>query len=494
MFPFTGVGSIPTVLATTLGFTYYVDSVNGNDSNSGRSPTTALKTLTALPTLFPYDTVRLVTDSIFRNQKFANIPNNLTIEAYGSGAKPIMRGDASLSSGGWSKTVGRTFVYERTITFDADPSGYMLIFENDAFMARKTSVANVDSNAGSYYCTSDTAGTATLYIHATGDGDPASNGKTYDYTKTALSIDAFSAVGVKLRGVIFKRSLYQNGYVYLGKNSYAYSCDFQQNSRHNFICRGGFYGESCTFTDGYYAGAGATLFVCYEASPTAADTVTLISCTASNSGSPDTAVTGYLNHGAASPGTNFGPVTYISCAAQNVATGWSCIDSTLFTFTSCTFSTVTYGISVGVASTFNITGVTGSVFTFGVEVAAAATVNVTTPNLTSTAAGFGGCIHSTAGGTITMSGGTLTSDNPTNDGARGCFGINTTNTTWIINGMRIALRRPVYFVTNNHTLNAMDNQSYSNAAAIWQYQGSSRVGLAAWKSATGFDTNSTQDP
>lgn len=76
----------------TNGTVYYV-SENGNDSNDGLSPATAIKTLekaSALP-FVPGDTLLLERGSMFRGHLMLET-EHITVSAYGKGAKPIISG------------------------------------------------------------------------------------------------------------------------------------------------------------------------------------------------------------------------------------------------------------------------------------------------------------------------------------------------------------------------------------------------------------------
>lgn len=491
---------IPTLAAAGgagVVFTYYVDSVNGNDANDGSSEALAFATLGAVPELTTGQSVGLARGSVFRGDKLATISaNNVTIAAYGDAetAKPVLRGDAVLSAGGWTKTEGLTNVYERAITFDADVSGVILVFEDDAFMTRQTSTALVDANPGTYYTTGDTSGSGTLYIHTSDSADPAANSKVYEFTDTKLIINSFDATGTVLRDLVCMRSIYQNGPVYLGRSSRIYNCDFLQGSRHNFIARTGLLAEDCLFADGYnpYVG-GASLFVVYEADSQPTDSFTVRRCTASNSNS-SYSITGFLSHEQGG-GNRFGTITYEDCAAIDCNVGWSLIDADNFVLTGCSATDCTYGITGNSTnSEAVITGFTATGVDYGVNFSGTGTtLNLIDADITQNVAAGGGCVYGNNGGTINVIGGVFKADLPTSLSARTCFGLNAIDTTWNVSGARMEVRRPIDFLTDNHTLATMDNNSYSTAALLWRYKGTSSSGLATWQSASNFDLNSTQD-
>lgn len=75
--------------ATTM---YYFDATNGDDSNDGLSEKTALKNLNKMNNISfqKGDTILLKRNSIFHETITINEDKNLTIGAYGAGAKPII--------------------------------------------------------------------------------------------------------------------------------------------------------------------------------------------------------------------------------------------------------------------------------------------------------------------------------------------------------------------------------------------------------------------
>ena len=79
---------------------YYVDAVNGNDLNDGISTNTAWQNLTKLYNLMvtPGSTINLSCGSVWTGQQLkffgsGNASNNIKINQYGSGVKPIIHGN-----------------------------------------------------------------------------------------------------------------------------------------------------------------------------------------------------------------------------------------------------------------------------------------------------------------------------------------------------------------------------------------------------------------
>jgi len=79
----------------------------------------------------------------------------------------------------WTKTAGYTSTYQTGTTIPSTVNQTTVsISENGTPLTAETSIALVDSTAASYYTTAAT-GAITIYIHATGGGNPATNGNTY---------------------------------------------------------------------------------------------------------------------------------------------------------------------------------------------------------------------------------------------------------------------------------------------------------------------------
>jgi hypothetical protein len=80
------------LLNRAADYNYYVDSVNGKDTDNGLSEATPMATLDKLGTvsLKPNTVVNLKRGSVFRGKIKAQ--NDVTYQAYGDGAKPVMLG------------------------------------------------------------------------------------------------------------------------------------------------------------------------------------------------------------------------------------------------------------------------------------------------------------------------------------------------------------------------------------------------------------------
>ena len=98
----------------TNGTVYYVSSINGNDSNSGKSPAQAWKTMANIGNVLAGDTVLFECGSVFRrttNTTFFTVKTGMTLGTYGEGAKPIFYGSLSVPAGQWKAVSGKSNLY-----------------------------------------------------------------------------------------------------------------------------------------------------------------------------------------------------------------------------------------------------------------------------------------------------------------------------------------------------------------------------------------------
>lgn len=163
---FTGdvVVTPPPVVQPSTGV-YYISTTDGNDANSGTSPTTAWKTLAKLNaswgSLQSATQILLKRGDVFTGSITAG-KSGVTLGAYGSGAKPIIT--VLQTVGGWT-SIGNG-VYESATTTPVDLMTVLI--------DGKTYGQGRSPDAGSYYtATNHTTGTTTTTV--TGSGMPSTN-------------------------------------------------------------------------------------------------------------------------------------------------------------------------------------------------------------------------------------------------------------------------------------------------------------------------------
>lgn len=204
----TGSASISLaddVVSATGSGGWYADSVAGNDSNSGRFGNAPLRTLTALLAKPPVagETVHLAGGSTFRAELTGLVPG-VTVQPYGAGARPIVDGRDVASAGAFTKTGGRTNVYQIAWTHGFDSGGGKCqhrAWEAGAMMRRvawtgnlSNDLATLDALPGGFLANIPTAGGPdTIYIHPIGNTDPRSDGKQYQFTQRRWAVQLYAS-------------------------------------------------------------------------------------------------------------------------------------------------------------------------------------------------------------------------------------------------------------------------------------------------------------
>jgi len=130
------------------------------------------------------DSVSLAANSHWRGD--FTPPGGNTISAYGYGTRPEL--DANIVISSFTLNLGDSFTYFFTYTPSDNPTTVLQVYENGVPLAFQTSIANVESNPGTYYDPSFNTGTGastctsncTVYIHPTGSTNPNSDGNLYE--------------------------------------------------------------------------------------------------------------------------------------------------------------------------------------------------------------------------------------------------------------------------------------------------------------------------
>jgi hypothetical protein len=322
---------------------FWVDSVNGSDTNNGRAPGTPYQTLGKLLTnsILPRSTVYLVAGSTFR-EEFSVPSNYLTIKKTGSGANPVIDGSDAVSAGAWSKTGGRTSVYQATLTHSATAatvsSCFNRVWEDTTRMVQVATVALCDSTANSYNVSSETAASFTLYVHASDGSNPGSSGKSYSFTQRGYGIGAQNKTYTTVSNIDTRRALNGNGSLEVGQYSTVTGGIHSDGGKHNILAGDGSVLTGITATDRYYPALNDALVVFYEATGTNAG-ASCVSCIVQST-VLDTNSYGIYSH---TTSGNFGTLTLNGVTATNLGrgltfdSGYGVVASiTNFTCTSCT--------------------------------------------------------------------------------------------------------------------------------------------------------------
>jgi hypothetical protein len=306
-----------------LDYDWYVDSISGSDSNSGDSAFYPFATIAKLLTVLQAgESVGLAKGSHWREQ--LDLPGNgCTVEAYGSGALPILDASDLISAGSWAKTAGRTNVYEVNITPLWGVSNWLNVWEDDSFLTRAADLATCDSTPGSCFPSAAT-GTITLYIHATDSSDPGASGKVYEYSHRLYGLYSYDYSGCKITGIETRKNLSANGSLMTGRTSTIVNCLCSSGSKHNLLYRDGSFLAGVIAQNAYYGLTSHTYFVANENTPASLGLLH-INCQAI-SDAYDSLGSGFYGH--ANTSGDFGAVQYIGCSYSNLIVGFEFVNAT----------------------------------------------------------------------------------------------------------------------------------------------------------------------
>jgi hypothetical protein len=271
------------VIVSSLSDAYdwYVDSVFGNDGNSGKSPAQAFQTIAQLSVagFGSGESVGLARGSHWRES--LTLPGvNHTVEAYGSGARPILDGSDVIAGGSWIKTGGRTNVYEYTASVPtAGANNFFNVFENDIQCTWYADLASLDAAVtlpGMYIANIATL-TPTLYIHASGvDKNPATNGKTYE-----ASLRPYGIYGTDrefISGIQVMRGYQKDGTLAVRDDCSIYNCLVQDAAQYGIFTGEGSEVAGCTVINGHHGTSSSIIQILYNRNAPTGRGVTIRNC------------------------------------------------------------------------------------------------------------------------------------------------------------------------------------------------------------------------
>ena len=354
------VRTLPIHVAQTFhpdtDFDWFVDSVKGKDTNSGKSPGAALKTIAALlaETIERGQRIGLARGSRWREQ--LTLPaDGLTVGVYGSGNRPLLDCSDIIPAGSWTKTVGQANVYQAAITLygNAGAPHFVSAWENDVRLVRAADVAACDATPGSYFPSSEDTGAIVLYVHASDDSDPATNGKVYEYSAREFGLTG--ADGNTFTGIHTRRNLHCNGSISGYADTKMTDCVASEGNKHCLYAGPGSVVRNCEADRLYYT-SDAFMMV-YNGGNLNGEAVLFDNCYCHDAGSP----TGVGIGGHSNDSTTFGTVTYQNCRVSGTTRAYSMGNLAAARFINCTGTGTeggTAALSVSDAATVLIDGCT----------------------------------------------------------------------------------------------------------------------------------------
>lgn len=218
------------------GFNFYVDSVNGDDSNDGTTAATAFATLGAVRTAaLAYGNgvkIGLAYGSEWREDLNLSALSGVTVDAYGdkSLGLPILDG-SYVFSGTWADSAARADANSNTYSTSVTQTigeGFLSVWDAGVKPTWVASVALVNSTPGSFTVVGPTsssgmsaAGTQTIYFHPADNSNPNTNGRTVELTDHTRDGRLYLGDGSTLRRVHTRRNSHANGSMQMGANAVA---------------------------------------------------------------------------------------------------------------------------------------------------------------------------------------------------------------------------------------------------------------------------------
>ena len=333
----TGASGFYRVVARPVMAGYYVDSVNGNDTNSGLSPTLALRTIAALSNLNylrPTNVLNFAANSVWRESlgtPSGRFYSNTLFQAYGSGTPPLLDASDAIPTSAWLKMPGYNNIYAATVFpegADSSPlaAGVLTInvYANGLALTNAPSLEALDTNGWGCYVASSSASPTTLFVNTT-NGNPATNGILYEFSSRQVGLAALGVSNTVI-GLWTRRNLHQTGSLQCGDYSVVSRCWASDGSKHNFVV-GAFssvYDTACS--NAYFASGDNVQFVAF--SPVTNGPVHFYNCSAIQSWPAVPAViancVGFYGHTGAQQ--CFTAITYSNCVSlgnSDAFDGWA---------------------------------------------------------------------------------------------------------------------------------------------------------------------------
>lgn len=330
---------------------FYLNGLTGNDGNDGSTPALAVLTPARLKVVMgssPNALYYVAADSFIRGTlDTSNCPGAVG-DIYAGINQPIFTGDDILAAGSFTKTAGKTNVYQADGTTETGTS-YQNSLEGNTFLIRAADIDAVDATPGTFIpCAVGTTtpqveqGALTFYIHPFGSTDPRSDGKTYTFTKRRFGyVDHTGGTNV-VKNMTFRRPHEADGNMTLwGRME---NCKLLDGPKHNGLLHLNASVDACV-VNGYYWGAGqATMLVCNDDNPSgAAPSVT--NCIITGKSPYDVGTVGIQIHRNATNST-YSALHFQGNRVTNVATAVTGGDTDLFDISGNTFSGVDLGVDV----------------------------------------------------------------------------------------------------------------------------------------------------
>lgn len=219
---------------------FFVDSVGGNDGNSGTSAGQAFQTLAALKTAVDANgngtIVQMAGNSRWREALDFGLLTNITCAWDGVGTPPIIDG-FDLHPSGWINDLVLTNLWYKDIAHNGTGSNRQTVLQDGALMLRALTAAAANLATGSYFSAdASTANPIRVYINP--GANPNSDGKVYEVCSRLYGINAIGD-GVTLEGLVARGAMNNNGCIEVKTGAIVRRCVAAFGTKHNTLIAGG---------------------------------------------------------------------------------------------------------------------------------------------------------------------------------------------------------------------------------------------------------------
>jgi hypothetical protein len=312
--------------SVTSGAEWFVDSRTGNDFASGDRREAAFQTISRLrrQTLAPGDVVRLARGSHWR-EELRDLPEFVTVEAYGDGERPLLDASDLVPPGAWRRE-GSLFAVDWSHSLQASNKVRFSVWEDGIRMNRAATLEEAGATPGSFWAPRPDIGTtniATIYVHPR-DGDPSRSGHVYEISSREYGLLVPS--GGRAIGIHTRRNGHNDGSLVGEFDVLFKDCLAEDGTIHNVFLNSGLVEDVTALRSEWMPGAGSsTLFVAYTNHPRGRVAIfrraKAIGGDLSRPGEVGGSV-GFYGHG--QPGVEpYAFLIYEGCEASNVSVGFS---------------------------------------------------------------------------------------------------------------------------------------------------------------------------
>lgn len=223
---------------------------------------------------------------------------------------------------GWTQPDNVTYpnVWSKAIAHEMLSSeDRLIVLEDGEPLSHRTTIVDVNTNAGSRYILNGTAlgsnNPATVYIHATGSGDPNSNGKTYEVSVRQYGLEVGD--NATIRQLRAENGGNNYGSIKSGSNTLLERSFMKMASRHHVVAGSGTIRDCIGYKSDVNIGTGQIAFTIYKNTPLAGDVCTFERVHVLD-GMPDgvkTPMGGFYMHGGTAS-NNFPAVIIKECSTR----------------------------------------------------------------------------------------------------------------------------------------------------------------------------------